>query len=150
MKELLVRPGSNLADNGRLEIHEDGARDVLASSSLGEERREVLVVHSVRNRSVGVDAVLQAVQLPARVADLATRLKNSIRTCNSDLWFTWPTWMEMTSRMIQKLELNSSSLDGRDFKISTKNGVSRKALRTRFYAGHFSSQPLKTIQTAGA
>jgi hypothetical protein len=85
MKELLVRPGSNLADNGRLEIHEDGARDVLASSSLGEERREVLVVHSVRNRSVGVDAVLQAVQLPARVADLATRLKNSITTYNSDL-----------------------------------------------------------------
>jgi hypothetical protein len=85
MKELLVCPGSNLADNGRLEIHEDGARDVLASSSLGEERREVLVVHSVRNRSVGVDAVLQAVQLPARVADLATRLKNSITTYNSDL-----------------------------------------------------------------
>ena len=80
MKELLVRPGSNLADNGRLEIHEDGARDVLASSSLGEERREVFVVHSVRNRFVGVDAVLQAVQLPARVADLATRLKNSITT----------------------------------------------------------------------
>ena len=47
MEELLVRPGSNLADNGRLEIHEDGARDVLASSSLGEERREVLVVISV-------------------------------------------------------------------------------------------------------
>jgi len=85
MKELLVRPGSNLADNGRLQIHEDGARDVLASSSLGEERREVLVVHSVRNRSVGVDAVLQAVQLPARVADLATSLKNSITTYNSDL-----------------------------------------------------------------
>ena len=65
VEELLVRPSSNLPDNGRLEIHEDGSRDILASSSLGKERREVLVVHSLWNRSVGVDAVLQAVQLPA-------------------------------------------------------------------------------------
>ena len=65
VEELLVLPSSNLPDNGRFEIHEDGSRDVLASSSLGKERREVLVVHSLWNRSVRVDAVLQAVQLPA-------------------------------------------------------------------------------------
>ena len=58
VEELLVRPSSNLPDNGRLEIHEDRTRDVLASSSLGKERREVLVVHSLWNRSVRVDAVL--------------------------------------------------------------------------------------------
>ena len=65
VEELLVLSGSNLPDNGRFKIHEDGSRNVLASSSFGEERREVLVVHSCWNRSVRVDTVLQAVQLPA-------------------------------------------------------------------------------------
>jgi len=38
---------------------------------------------------------------------------------------------------IQKLRINSGSLDVRDFNISTKNGVNRKAVHTRFYADHF-------------
>ena len=74
MKELLVRSAADLANDRRLQIHEDGSRDVLASSSLGKERREVLVVHSIWNGSVGVDPVLQAVELPARIANLATGL----------------------------------------------------------------------------
>ena len=109
MEELLVRSATDLADDGRLQIHEDGSGDVLARSGLGKERREILIVHSFWNGSVGIDPVLQAVQLPARIANLATGLEETVEDI---VWtsllgislvvlvITWPTWMEITSRMI--------------------------------------------------
>ena len=66
-------------DDGRLEIDEDGPRHVLARRGLAEEGVEGLVGH-LRGRllgrevAVGLDAVLQAVQLPACIADLTSGL----------------------------------------------------------------------------
>ena len=68
---------SPLTDNGRLKINKDGARHVLAGVCLLEERTERRVTVFARHRrvvvdheAVGFDAVLQAVELPAAVADL--------------------------------------------------------------------------------
>ncbi len=80
MEQLSVGSGSNLINDGWLEIKEDGSWDMLASTSLGEEgvegvvRVEGLAVGILRLLAVGLDAVLEAEQLPARVPDLATAL----------------------------------------------------------------------------
>jgi len=76
--ELAVGSGADLVDHGRLEIEVDGARDVLASTSLREEGVERVV--TATNGLVGghlairLDAVLEAVKLPAAVTNLATSL----------------------------------------------------------------------------
>jgi hypothetical protein len=76
--ELAVRAGAHLIDDGRLEVNEDSARDVLTRTSLREEGVECVV--SAANRlvrghlAIGLDAVLEAVQLPASVSDLDTGL----------------------------------------------------------------------------
>merc|ERR1711977_585065 len=76
--ELAVSTGADLIDHGRLEVEEDGARDVLASTSLGEEGVEGVVTTTDglvgRHLAIRLDAVLEAVQLPATVTDLATTL----------------------------------------------------------------------------
>ena len=76
-KDSLVNAAADLVDDCRLEINENGARDVLARARFGEESVEgvveaVLVAHS--DPAVRGDAVFQAVQLPASVADLAASL----------------------------------------------------------------------------
>ena len=65
-------------DNGGLQVHEDSPGHVLPSSGLGEEGVEAVV--SGPDGLVGghlairLNAVLQAVELPAGVTDLATSL----------------------------------------------------------------------------
>ena len=60
-----------------LKVDEDGTGNVLASPSLGEECVEGVVSSClVQDYVVRVDPVLQAVQLPARIADLHTSLPN--------------------------------------------------------------------------
>jgi hypothetical protein len=76
-EDSLVNAAADLVDDCRLEINENGARDVLARARFGEESVEgvveaVLVAHS--DPAVRGDAVFQAVQLPASVADLAASL----------------------------------------------------------------------------
>ena len=72
--ELAVGAGADLVDHGRLQVDEDGARDVLAGAGLGEEGVEGVVAAADglvgRHLAVRLDAVLEAVQLPARVAGL--------------------------------------------------------------------------------
>lgn len=61
-------------------INEHGAGHVLAGTSLGEEGVEGIVAAADglvrRHLAVGLDAVLQAVQLPAGITDLDTGLAN--------------------------------------------------------------------------
>jgi hypothetical protein len=68
-----------VSTNG-LEIDEDAARHVLSGTSLGEEGVEGIIASSdglVRGHlSVGLDAVLEAVQLPARISDLDSGLSD--------------------------------------------------------------------------
>merc|ERR1712014_260733 len=68
MVQLTVGSASGLIDDSRLQIDEDSSWDVLASPSLGEEGLEGGHV------AVGLDAMLEAVELPAGVSDLATGL----------------------------------------------------------------------------
>ena len=60
--------------SGHLQIQEDAARHVLAGTRLGEERVERIVTATDGlvggHLSIGLDAMLQAIQLPAGVADL--------------------------------------------------------------------------------
>merc|ERR1719412_1048009 len=70
--ESLVGPHAGLVNDGGLEVHEDGPGHVLAAPSLGEEGLEGVVSEGLvgGHAAVGLDAVLQAVQLPAGIADL--------------------------------------------------------------------------------
>jgi len=78
VEEGAVGAGADLVDDVGLEIAVDGARHVLAVASLGEEGREALVVTSglalLGKETIRLDAVLEAVQLPTAVCDLATGL----------------------------------------------------------------------------
>merc|ERR1719171_779727 len=80
MEELSVGSGSDLIDNGWLEIEEDSSWDVLSGTSLGEEGVEGIV--TTTNGFVGwhltiwLDTVLKAEELPAGVTDLDTGLSN--------------------------------------------------------------------------
>ena len=78
------KPGDRgLTNYGRLEIDEHGTGNVLASSGLAEEGVEGVVTTSDGlvggHLAVGLDAVLQAVQLPAGIAHLDTGLTNMDR-----------------------------------------------------------------------
>jgi hypothetical protein len=72
--ELAVRADADLVDDRGLEVDEDGAGDVLAGAGLGEERVEGVVAAADRlvrrHLAVRLDAVLEAVELPAGIADL--------------------------------------------------------------------------------
>jgi hypothetical protein len=78
MEELSVGTGSDLIDNGGLEIEEDASGDVLTSTSLGEEGVESIITTTDGliggHLTVRLDSVLEAVELPAGVTDLDTGL----------------------------------------------------------------------------
>ena len=78
VEELSVGTGSNLIDNGWLEIEEDGSWDVLTSTGLGEEGVESVVTTTDGfvgwHLTVWLDTVLEAEELPAGVTDLDTSL----------------------------------------------------------------------------
>ena len=73
-----LAPGWPLTDHGGLEVDEDGPGHVLAVGRLRVEGVEGVALAADggvrRHLAVGLDAVLQAVQLPAGVADLHARL----------------------------------------------------------------------------
>ena len=74
MVQLAVGAGADLVADGGLEVDVDGTRNVLAGASLGEEGVEGIVTSADGlvggHLAVGLDAVLEAVQLPAAVAGL--------------------------------------------------------------------------------
>ena len=80
VEELSVGSGSDLVDNGRLEIKEDGSWDVLASTGLGEEGVESIITSADGlvgwHLTVRLNSVLKAEELPAGVTDLDTGLSN--------------------------------------------------------------------------
>ena len=80
MEELSVGSGSDLIDNGWLEIEEDGSWDVLASTSLREEGVEGIVSTSDGligwHLTVWLDSVLKAEEFPTGITDLDTGLSN--------------------------------------------------------------------------
>ena len=80
MKELAVGSGAHFVHNSWLQVHKDGSWDVLSSSSLAKEGVEGIVSSSDslvgRHLSVRLNAVLQAVELPASVPDLDSRLSD--------------------------------------------------------------------------
>jgi hypothetical protein len=78
VEQLTVGSGADLIDDGGLEVDEDGTGDVLASTSLGEEGVEGIITTAdglVRGHlAVRLNTVLEAVKLPAGIADLDTSL----------------------------------------------------------------------------
>lgn len=69
---------STLTDDCGLQVHEHGPWHMFASAGLAEERVEAVVASANglvrRHLSVRLNAMFQAVQLPASVADLHTCL----------------------------------------------------------------------------
>ena len=80
MEELSVGTGSDLIDNGWLEIEEDSSWDVLSSTSLGEEGVEGIIATTDGfigwYLTIWLDTVLKAEELPAGVTDLDTSLSD--------------------------------------------------------------------------
>jgi len=79
VEELSVGTSADFIDDSGLQINKYCSWDVLASTSLGKEGGEGVVSthHFVRRHlAVRLDAMLQAVELPAGVTDLATGLAN--------------------------------------------------------------------------
>jgi hypothetical protein len=78
VEELTVGSGTDLIDHGGLQIDEDASGHVLSGTSLGEERVEGVITTTDRliggHLTIGLDTVLQAKQLPARITDLDTGL----------------------------------------------------------------------------
>ena len=66
-------------NNSRLEIDEHGTRDMLALGSLAEEGTEGVIAAAILHRltidqTIGLDAMLKAIELPAGIADLDSGL----------------------------------------------------------------------------
>jgi len=80
VEQLAVCAGPHLIDNRWLEVDKDGPGDVLACAGLAEEGVEGVVSTSDglvrRHLAIRLDPVLQAVQLPAGIADLHSGLTN--------------------------------------------------------------------------
>jgi hypothetical protein len=78
--QLTVGSGADFVDDSGFQVNEDGAGDVLASTSLGEEGVESVVATTDglvgRHLAIWLDAVLQAVKLPASVSGLDTALSD--------------------------------------------------------------------------
>jgi len=78
VEELSVGTSTDLIDDGGLEIEEDAAGNVLASTSLGEEGVESVVATTDSliggHLTVGLNSVLEAEELPAGVTNLDTGL----------------------------------------------------------------------------
>jgi len=90
VEQLSIGTGTNLINDCRLEIEEDSAGDVLASTSLGEEGVESIITTTDGlvggHLTVRLDAVLEAEELPAGVTDLNTGLtdvdRNNFSHCD--------------------------------------------------------------------
>jgi len=76
--ELAVGAGADLVKRSRLEVDEDSTRDVLAGTSLGEEGVEGVITAADGlvggHLTVRLDAVLEAVELPAAISHLDATL----------------------------------------------------------------------------
>jgi len=80
VEKLTVGTSSDLIDDSRLQIDKNGTGDVFASSGLREKGVERIITSSDsligRHLSIGLDTVLEAVELPAGVTDLDSGLSD--------------------------------------------------------------------------
>lgn len=76
---LLQRTIFSLTNNSRLQIDHDSSGDEATISCLWEESGEGLVLILWWHQAVGLDSVLQTVQLPAGISDLDTGLPDMDR-----------------------------------------------------------------------
>jgi hypothetical protein len=78
MEELPVGSGADLIDDRGLQVDKDGTRNVLAVAGLREEsiKGRVAAVLFGRDVAIGLDAVFEAVQLPASITNLDASLAN--------------------------------------------------------------------------
>jgi len=78
MEKLTIGSSPDFVNDVGLQVDEDGARNVLSGASLGEESVERIVATADRlvgwHLSIGLDSVLEAVQLPAGIAHLDSGL----------------------------------------------------------------------------
>ena len=92
VEQLSVGSGSDLIDNGWLEIEEDSSWDVLTGTSLGEEGVESVITTTDGfigwHLTVWLDSVLEAEELPAGVTNLDTGLtdvdRNNFSHCDGE------------------------------------------------------------------
>jgi hypothetical protein len=73
VEQLTVGTSTNLVNDGRLKVQEDGTGDVLASTSLGKESVESVIATAdglvSRHLAIRLETVLNAVKLPAGVTN---------------------------------------------------------------------------------
>jgi len=78
MKQLAVGASADFVNDGRLEVEENAARDMFASTGLREEGVESIIAAANglvgRHLAIGLDPVFQAVQFPAGITNLNTSL----------------------------------------------------------------------------
>ena len=78
MEELAICPYTDLINHGGLKVYKHGPRHMLARPGLGKEGVVGVVLAASRlirgHGAIGTDTVLEAVELPAGVTDLATGL----------------------------------------------------------------------------
>ena len=92
-----------LTDNGGLQVDKHSARDVLPSTGLAEKGVGGVVASADglvgRHLSVRLDSVLEAVQLPASIADLHASLSDVDRYALA-LWENGANFAEMQHRRL--------------------------------------------------
>jgi hypothetical protein len=75
VEQLAVGAGADLVDDSWLQVQEDATRHVLAGAGLRKEGVEGIVATADglvrRHLAIGLNTVLQAVELPAGIADLS-------------------------------------------------------------------------------
>jgi len=83
MVQLAISASTDFVTDSRLKIDEDGARDVLAGTGLGEKGVERIITTANglvgRHLAIGLDTVLKAVELPTGIARLDTSLTDMDR-----------------------------------------------------------------------
>ena len=98
VEELSVGSGSDLIDDGGFEIEEDAPGDVLSGSGFGEEGVEGIITATDSfvggHLTVRLDAVFEAEEFPAGIADLDTSLTNVdgdnfSHLCFSEIFITY-------------------------------------------------------------
>jgi hypothetical protein len=90
VEKLSVGASSDFIDDGWLEIEEDSAGNVLASTSLGEEGVESVVTAAdglvTGHLAIWLDAMLEAEKLPASISNLHTTLTNVKTECLAHIY----------------------------------------------------------------
>ena len=78
MVKLTVSSDPGLVNDGGLEVNKDRSGDMLAGASLGEEGLEGIISEGLvrGHATIGLDAVLKAVQLPTSISNLDSSLAN--------------------------------------------------------------------------